>query len=195
MARNLFAAVVLAISTGLAGGGCSADNTAAETDPTPSSSPTTPEATPAAPATSPASVPDPPKPPKAADSSEGKKAFARHVVEAWGFALRTNNPEPVLQLSPKSRPCEGCQRLKSELRTRDRQGWYVEFPGAQVNKIDVESTGETSVATMSVALPESDSYNDDGSYRNTNPAHPNSSFEVKMRLTKGAFVLIAFSVG
>lgn len=47
---------------------------------------------------------------------------------------------------------------------------------------------------MSVAIPESDSYNEDGTYRSTNPAHPRDIFEVEMRYTSSGFELLSFRV-
>ena len=46
-----------------------------------------------------------------------------------------------------------------------------------------------------MAIPESDSYQDDGSYRSTSPAHEDATFTVTMRLTKTGYRLVSFRVG
>ncbi|HZJ06928.1 MAG TPA: DUF6318 family protein, partial [Nocardioidaceae bacterium] len=136
----------------------------------------------------------PPKAPKGADTAAGRRAFARFVVGTWGYALRTNDPQPLLELSPKTKSCVGCPQLRSELRKREKQGWYVDFPGTEVEKADLNNAGSTWTARMPVVIPESDSYNEDGTYRSTNRAHPKGSFEVEMRFEKGSYKLVAFRV-
>ncbi len=115
-------------------------------------------------------------------------------MDAWGYALSTNDARPMLRLGPAGKPCGGCPRLRAELRQRAEQGWYVDFPGAEVRRNEVTTVSLGSTARMTVAIPESESYNGDGSYRSTNPAHPRTSFDVRMRFTDTGFQLLAFRV-
>lgn len=196
------ATVVLAFSMAVAAAGCGGDSTEAADDPSPTTSPTastTSDGTSPGVTTEPTPSPEtaaakPPEAPKASDTAAGRRAFARFVVGTWGYALRTNDPQPLLVLSPKTKSCVGCPQLKSELLKREKQGWYVDFPGAEVEKADLKNAGATWTARMPVLIPESDSYNEDGTYRSTNRAHPKGSFEVEMRFEKGSFELVAFRV-
>jgi hypothetical protein len=141
-------------------------------------------------------VPDPPLPPKARKGPEGQEAFARFVMEAWSWSLRTNDASPLLEVSPsRKQPCDGCRTLDRELHARAKEGWYVDFPGLTVASTRLRPAGDTVVATAKVAIPESDTYQDDGSYRSTSPAHEDATFTVTMRLTKAGYRLVSFSVG
>lgn len=141
-------------------------------------------------------VPDPPLPPKARKGPEGQEAFARFVMEAWSWSLRTNDASPLLEVSPsRKQPCDGCRTLDRELDARAKEGWYVDFPGLTVASTRLRPAGDTVVATAKVAIPESDTYQDDGSYRSTSPAHEDATFTVTMRLTKAGYRLVSFSVG
>lgn len=196
MHRSLFPTAVLVLSLA-ATAGCSGDPEAPQAQGSSSSSVT---ASPSAPASPPESEtaqpesPEPPKPPKAVDTNAGKKAFARYVTEAWGYALRTNDSAPLVRLSPQKKDCVGCRQLSNELAKRRKQGWYVDLPDVKVDKTEVRTTGNTSVAQMSVNIPESDSYHEDGSYRSTSQAHPKGKFEVGMRFVNGSFELVSFRV-
>lgn len=150
-----------------------------------------PSATPAATA-----EPKPPKAPAAKNSQAGRRAFAEFVVERWGYALRTNDAGAVTGLSPKSAPCKGCAELQKELKTRRKQGWYVDFPGAKVVKVDV-APGEIQgvhVAKAKINVPASESFFDDGEFRNENKARKGATFEVRMRRDGKRYVLLAFRV-
>lgn len=201
MARHRLAAAVLALSTAVAATGCSGEDSAAGEDASGSATPSPSVTAPVAPAPTEAAAPEtpeppePPEPPKAADTRAGKKAFARHVLGTWEYALRNNDPRPLTGLSRGKKACGGCRQLRSELREREQQGWYVDLPPVEIEKTTVENIGGASLATMSVAIPESDSYNEDGSYRSTNPAHPDATFEVEMRHRKRGFELVGFRVG
>ena len=139
--------------------------------------------------------PEAPPPPKATNSAAGRRDFARYVVTMWSYALATNEPGPLVGLSPsKKRPCDGCRQLEAELRERDKEGWYVDFPGAEMKDTEVLPDGAEATARMTVSIPESDSYNDDGSYRSTNPAHAKAGFDVRMRYGRKGFQLLAFGV-
>lgn len=195
MVRNRAAAVVFTLATTLVAAGCNGGTDTSGTDATPSSSATPSPEDSQSPSPTEAALPEPPKPPeppKAANTTAGKKAFARYVVDTWDYALLTNDPEPLLRLSPGKKPCVGCKQLESELKKRKKQGWYVDFPGAEVKDVEIDKRAGLSLAQMSVSIPESDSYNDDGSYRSTSPAHAKGSFEVEMRFQKRSFELVSF---
>ena len=194
MVRTRAAAVVLALSTTVAAAGCNGGTDNAEPEPTPSPSATaTPEAA-QSPTPTQTATPEPPEAPEAADTRAAKKAFARYVVDTWGYALATNDPDPLVGLSPGKKPCVGCKELAAELRDRKKQGWYVDFPGAEVKEATIDQRAGKSLAQMTVSVPESDTYNDDGTYRSTNPGHPKGTFEVEMRFKKPKFELLSFRV-
>ncbi len=135
-----------------------------------------------------------PGPPPATDDRRGRLAFAEYVLEAWIHALNTNDPAPLLAVSGH-RPCDGCSDLAGELRKRDRQGWHVALEGVRVSATDLSSrSGRTTRVVLSVEIPESASYNDDGSFRGTNPAHSGSRFAVEMTHVGGRFRLDSFSL-
>lgn len=140
-------------------------------------------------------VPDAPEPPKARKGPVGQKAFARFVMDAWSWTLLSNDAGPLLAVSPsRKQPCAGCRPLARELASRDREGWYVDFPGLTVERIRLRRDGADVVASSKVAIPESDSYEEDGSYRSTSPAHDDASFTVTMRLVDDEYRLVSFSV-
>lgn len=116
-------------------------------------------------------------------------------MEAWSWSLITNDANPLLQASPsRKQPCDGCRRLQEELEDRAKEGWYVDFPGLTVERTRLTRNGRTVTATTKVAIPESDSFFEDGTYRSTSPAHPDASFVVRMRLADDGYQLLAFSV-
>jgi hypothetical protein len=160
---------------------------------TPSESSTTPSPSPTAETT-----PEPklPKAPPSKDTKAGREAFAEFVVERWSYALGTNDASALTDLSPKSGPCQGCKELEAELKKRKKQGWYVDFPGARVTKVDVVPGEEpgVQVATATINVPASESYFEDGELRNENKARKGAKFEVRMRLDGKRFVLLAFRV-
>lgn len=134
-----------------------------------------------------------PRPPRGGNDRAGRVAFAEYVLQAWIYALNTNDPEPLVSAGG-SRVCTGCRQLARELRTRDEAGWYVDLSGVRVSSRRIQASGRTARVVLSVSLPESTSYNDDGSFRGTNPAHPRSTFAVEMTRTARGFRLDSFSL-
>jgi hypothetical protein len=142
-----------------------------------------------------AQVPPAPKVPRTRKGPRGQKAFARYVMAAWSWSLRANDAGPLLAVSPsRKQPCRGCEPLEKELSQRAEDGWYVDFPGLSVDRTRLRHDGRDVVATSKVDIPESDSFLDDGTYRSTNPAHPGATFVVRMRMTKGEYRLVSFSI-
>jgi hypothetical protein len=190
--------LVVAVCAGLTLAGCgggssdgadhpaSASSSAAATTGSPTGSPTS--ATP-----SPVIETAPPLPP-ATRGKAGRKRFARHVMDLWAYALRTDDARPLVALGPGKRPCEGCARFASSLAQRRKQGWSVDLPGLTVHTVRVQTIGGQSNATATVDIPQSDSYNSDGSYRNTSAAHRGATFQVRMRYTKSGYQLLSFTV-
>ncbi len=134
-----------------------------------------------------------PEPPRAADDRRGRTAFAEYVLQAWIYALNTNDPAPLLEVSgPK--PCTGCAQLARELKSREKQGWYVALQGVRVSSTEVTTSARTARVVMAVQIPESASYNEDGTFRSTNPAHPRSRFAVEMTRKGSGFRLESFSL-
>jgi Family of unknown function (DUF6318) len=132
--------------------------------------------------------------PKARSGPVGQRVFARYVIAAWGYALRTNDSGPLLALSPTKKPCEGCASLARELTKRVKQGWYVDFADADVTRISLTNRAGIAIANATVDIPGSNSFNDDGSYRSSSPAHPHSGFQVQMKLVKKKYQLVSFTV-
>lgn len=138
---------------------------------------------------------EPPSPPRTRKGPTGHKAFARFVMDAWAWSLRHNDAGPLLAVSPSKRsPCNGCEPLVRELAERDDEGWYVDFPGVSVDRIQLRQDGDVVVATSRVDIPASDAYQYDGSYRSSNSAHEDATFVVRMQLVKGAYRLVSFAV-
>lgn len=151
------------------------------------------------PTVSPAAAPrpagPPPKAPRARAGGAGEKAFTRYVVSLWSYALRTDDARPLTSLSPKKKPCAGCAAFAAEMGKRHRQHWSTDFPGARVRAITVTEQGPTQTyGRATIDIPKSMSYNADGSYRNTNQAHPRTQFEVLMNLKNKRYQLLAFTV-
>lgn len=134
-----------------------------------------------------------PSPPPATDDRAGQVAFAEYVLEAWVHALNTNDADALLALGGR-RPCEGCGELADELATRAEDGWYVALDGVRAGDPRVTSEGPLRRVQLSVSVPESASYHTDGRFRSANPAHPDRTFEVVVRLVRDAFRLISFSM-
>jgi hypothetical protein len=174
--------------------GCSGNASPQERKP---SAPTTTGASSSArtsPAPSPVpTVEPPPAAPAPAKGPAGQRAFARHVIDLWGFALRNNDAKPLVALG-RGKPCGGCAALQRELARRAAQHWSVDFDGARLRRMTLTKRGTVQAARATVDIPASDSYNTDGTYRNTNPAHPGATFEVQMRLAGGRYRLVAFTV-
>lgn len=187
-------AIVLLASACSGGGGRSAeqrpDTSPSTSVPSGDDSPADEATAPDAPRQSPVSAPSPPR---ARDDRRGRAAFAEYVLQAWIYALNTNDADPLLEVSGP-RPCDGCAGLVAELESRADEGWYVDLRDVRVASTRARAgTGTTSVL-LSVSLPESDTYFEDGTYRSTNPAHPGSTFEVEMTYVNRRFRLEAFSL-
>src|SRR5690349_24024103 len=131
--------LALVVSTSLLLAACSGGSSGSKSKPSPSrtssasasasSSSATPTPTPT-PAAQRAPAAPPAKPGKA-----GQKAFGRYVMALWGYGLRTNDPRPLVSLSPHKKPCEGCKAWTTSLRQRRKQGWYVDLPGLRIHKV------------------------------------------------------------
>lgn len=194
--RTAGALLAVALPLGLLAA-CSDEQPSAAPDP--SSTPTASTTPTAEPSSSPTEAPGPTRPERprtGKDTPAARQAFARHVIEAWGYALGTNDAAVVTRLSPPGARCQGCRELQAELSRRERQGWFVDFPGVTVRRLTVARADEprTYTATARVDIPASRSFYEDGSYRNDNQAHRNATFVVRMRHQKAGFVLLAFTL-
>lgn len=200
MARTALAAAVLLVLAPLAScsdggtGAASASGSARESASVGGPSGVSTDSTSASPSPAGPSSEAPPPAPAYAAGPAGQRAFARHVVDLWGYALRTDDAHPLTALAPAHHPCAGCAALASTLRRRDQQGWSVDFPRVPVRKVTLHRTGGDQVATAVVDIPQSDSYYRDGSYRNSNPAHPRARFTVRMRAVAKSYRLVEFSI-
>lgn len=191
------AIAAVCLTLGLLTTGCSG---AAEPSASPtrsaSSSPSTSPTPPPSPSPSPSARPaEVPAPPRATNNRRGQTAFAKYVLQAWIYALNTNDPRPLQKVSgPKQ--CGGCGPLATELRKRKKQGWYVDLRDVRVGKAKITQSpsGETTLVELSVNIPESDTYFEDGSYRSTNDAHPRGRFTVEMDHAGKRFRLFAFKL-
>jgi hypothetical protein len=194
--RLAVASVLLVLAAATAGCSANGDDAkqALRRSPTPS-----PSALEPSPSTSPAPTAEvPPAAPAAAKGPTGEKIFARHVMDLWGYALRTNDVGPLVAASLSGKPCDGCRTLAADLAKRKQQGWSVDFSGVKVHSVTVPKKQPKKgpvTATATVDIPESDSFNDDGSYRNTNPAHAGVRFTVRMTYTPKGYRLVSFTVG
>ena len=148
----------------------------------------------AASASSSSTVPAPPATPAFPRTTAGRRAFAGHVMELWGYGLRTDQSRPLVAMSAPGRPCRGCAAFARTLAQRRDQGWTVDFPGLVVRRTVERRDGKEVVLRSTVDVPRSDSYNADGSYRSTSPAHSGRTFEVRVREVKGRYRLVAFSL-
>ncbi len=63
-----------------------------------------------------------------------------------------------------------------------------------MHKITASKVGDNAYVRAVVDIPESDSYNSDGSYRNTSKQHNGAIFEVLMHFKKKHYRLLAFTV-
>ncbi|GAA1928384.1 hypothetical protein GCM10009815_23500 [Nocardioides marmoribigeumensis] len=182
--------------------GCSSDSSKASGTPskTPASATSSSSGSPSAsPSATGAPTPEKPTPPVFAPGEKGQKAFAEYVVTSWGYALSTNDATAVTGLSPsKKEQCRGCQDLAAELKRRAKDGWHVDFPGAQVRRTTLKRSDDRILATTVADIPASQSYFDDGTFRNDNEAHKGAKFLIDLRIDgrakKRHFVLLAFSL-
>ena len=112
----------------------------------------------------------------------------------WGYGLRTNDPRPLVALSPRKKPCEGCKAWTTSLRQRRKQGWYVDLPALRIHKVVASKVGGNTYVRATVDIPQSDSYNRDGTFRNTNKAHNGAKFEMLLQFKNKHYQLLAFTV-
>lgn len=145
-----------------------------------------------APATpSPAAVvPDPPRGP---DTPAGRRQFARYVLQAWVYALGTNDPEPLTSVGRQDR-CGGCRALEKELAKRAEQRWSVALPGVAVSDSRQSRTRGSTRVTLEVDIPAGTTRFDDGRFRSSTPAHPGTRFVVEVGRARNRFVLVSFGV-
>lgn len=187
MPRRPWSSLVATLVVGLLVTGCSS----ADDESSPSSSPTPSGSTSRSPS---AKTDAPPPAPRAAPGPVGQKAFARHVMDLWGYALRTNDSRPLTKLGGK-KACGGCSALGQELARRKKQAWVVDFTGLRVRTVTLQKqSGPEHVARSTVDIPQSDSYNADGTFRNTSPPHAGSTFVVRMRYADKHYRLVSFTV-
>ena len=193
-------ALLLAASVAACSDGSSEDaaEDSAQSTPSASTSDVTPSGSPS-PTSSPTPVePRKPKAPPAKDTVAGRQAFAEFVIETWSYSLATNDETALTDLSPKSGPCQGCAEFSTELHVRNKQGWYVDFPGVRIVKlpppVSLSSEPGVYVATATMNVARSTSYFDDGSVRNENDGRRGATFEVRMRLDGKRYSLLAFRV-
>ena len=145
----------------------------------------------------PSADPSPPRAPGRLKNNErGRAAFARHVLATWSYAIATNDPEPLLRLSPKGSPCVGCAELADELEQRERQKWHVALPEVEAAAVETagKKPGPEPVVVLTIDIPQSDAVNDDGTLRGVSPAHRDASFRVRMTPVRRGFELLGFSV-
>lgn len=196
MLRTPVAGCLIAVAICLAVAGCAGDNNGSSEQPrtSPSPSPSTSESV--APSEIETTTPEPSAPPlpDPVDSRAGRKVFAEHVLAVWSYAIGSNDATPLVALSPKKSPCDGCPQLQTELDRRSAEGWFVDFPGARVTSAEVSGNRAASVARLAISIPESQAFNADGSFRSSSPAHPDATFEVRMRLVRGDYQLLSFTV-
>ncbi len=191
-ARLRVALVVAALGPAMLLGGCSGSDATPAAKDTATSSPTSASTSPTTGAVPTAGTP--PSAPRATRGRAGEHAFARYVMDLWAYALRTNDAKPLSALALGKKPCGGCAALTRELGQRRTQGWTVDLPGVRVRKAKVTRQGDVQVVRAVVDIPQSDSYNADGTFRNTSPAHPGATFEVQMRMSDRRYRLVSFTV-
>ena len=197
------APALLAVALSGALSGCSDDSSKAAGDPSETPTVSASSASPSSPTSSPSATatasPERPTEPAFAPGEKGQEAFAEYVVASWGYALATNDATALTGLSPsRKEQCRGCKELATELRSRADEGWHVEFPGATVRRTTLSREGERILATTVADIPASQSYFDDGTFRNDNEAHAGARFLIDLRIDgegkKRHYVLLAFSL-
>ncbi len=115
-------------------------------------------------------------------------------MQLWGYGLRNNDAKPLVSLSPKKKPCRGCKDYAASLQQRRKRGWAVDFPGITVHKLTTAKVRGGTYVKAVVDIPASDTYNRDGSFRNTNKAHNGAAFEMLVHFDKSGYQLLSFTV-
>lgn len=178
-------------------GACSGDDADAAAEP--GETPATPASVSATVSPSPTASPDPDRPsePKFAPGRRGKRAFVDYVVAGWGYGLQTNDPSVLLDASGK-RACRGCDTYRDELEQRAKENWYVQFPGATVRRATFRADGPVEVGRLVVEIPASQSFFEDGTFRNDNKAYKRARFLIDLRADgqgeRRRWTLLAFSI-
>ncbi len=168
------AAVGLALCAALVLGGCSGgsdDEPSSSKSSSASASPTASTST--RPATDRPTRARPPAAPKPTRGPAGQKRFAKLRHGAVG--LRAAQQRRAARWSRSARPARsarGARRSTTSLHQRKQAGWHVDFAGVDVRKLTVKKVDDNVYAKAKVDIPESDSYNADGSFRNTNRRTP-----------------------
>jgi hypothetical protein len=193
--RALRLLLLLALSAGLALSGCSGSDDSPKAKAKTSASSRASASTSPSPTASPSAAREkPPAAPKAKRGKAGQKVFGRYVMQLWSYGLRTNDPKPLVSLSPKKKPCFGCKPYARSLQQRRKHGWTVDFPGLSVHKVTAKKVRDNTYVKAVVDIPESDTYKRDGSYRSTNPAHEGATFEMLVHFEKKGYRLLSFTV-
>lgn len=115
-------------------------------------------------------------------------------MDLWGYALRTDDARALVALSAPGKKCQGCAVFAASMTKRKQHGWYVDLAALRVRAVTVKQVTDNVYAKALVDVPQSDSYNVDGSFRNTNRPHPGATFEVLMHRGKNRYQLLAFTV-
>jgi len=172
------------------------DEPAAEPSPTPAVTSTpTPTAT-----ETPTTAPEveAPEVPAFSKGTDGQQAFAEYVVQSWAYALSTNNATPLADVSAGKKPCQGCTELVEELDARESDGWSVYPFEVTVNRVKLIQSALGTTARVTFDVPETRSFFDDGSFRNSTPATSDAVFTVSMRVegekAQRAYRLIGFTI-
>jgi len=183
--------LVIALTCGFALAACSDDGRpAAKPTPTPPTATPTPTGTPSP------TVPVIEKPtlPPATNGAKGQEAFATYVVEAWAYALASNDVSVLTDVSAGRKPCQGCKELAAELAERTKDGWSVYPFDVTIDRVRLIQSELGTTARVRFDVPETKSLFDDGSLRNTSPAHPDATFSVSLRLERKTYQLIRFTI-
>lgn len=165
--------------------------------PTPTSTPTstpTPTQSPTATPSGTAPAVTVPTLPEATKGKEGQQAFAQYVVDAWVYSISTNDPQLLFDLGAKKDPCKGCPELRAELDQRVEEGWSVAPFEVEVYKIRVTPADDSITASVTFDIPETQSFFDDGTLRNTSKPHDDATFTIAMRLVKKQYQLLGFTI-
>ncbi len=165
------------------------DKPVAKPKPSPTASPTpTADATPTKP-----EVTEPIQP-EFAEGKDGQEAFATYVVEAWAHSLATNDTTLLRKISLGGKPCQGCKKQDKEVAKRTQEGWYVYPFEITIDSIRLITTAIGTTARVRMDIPETRSFFDDGSFRNTSPAHDDTVFTVSMQAGKKQYRLVGFAI-
>lgn len=192
--RGRLLALSWVLFAGLAVSACGGeDEPEAEPSPTPTTASPTPTPTETRPPTKPEV--DEPTLPAFRKGEAGQEAFATYVVQAWAYALATNDADPLVGLSVgRKQACRGCPELITELKERTAEGWSVYPFEVAIEGIRLIESALGVTARVSFDVPETRSFFDDGSFRNDSAAHDDSTFTISMRPEKQEYRLIGFTI-